>query len=43
MHTGQALFPLRFKPGIPQVRPWKELLVIGAQLTWLEETRFRHC
>jgi len=30
MHTGQELFPLEFKPGIPRVRPWKEFLAIGA-------------
>jgi hypothetical protein len=34
MHTGQALFPLGIEPGIPQVRPWKELLATGAQATW---------
>jgi len=32
--TGQTLFPLRIKPGIPRVRPWKELLATGAQATW---------
>jgi len=34
MRTGQALFPLGIEPGIPQVRPWKELLATGAQATW---------
>jgi len=33
--TGQALFPLKIEYGIPRVRPWKELLVSGAQATWL--------
>jgi len=31
MRTGQTLFPLGIEPGIPQVRPWKELLATGAQ------------
>jgi hypothetical protein len=35
MRTGQALFPLGIEPGIPRVRPWKELLATGAQATWL--------
>jgi hypothetical protein len=35
MRTVQALFPLGIEPGIPQVRPWKELLATGAQATWL--------
>lgn len=35
MCTGQALFPLEIEPGIPQVRPWNELLATGAQATWL--------
>nr|ABN08011.1 hypothetical protein MtrDRAFT_AC154113g7v2 [Medicago truncatula] len=33
MRTGQTLFPLRIEPGIFRVRPWKELLAIGAQAT----------
>jgi hypothetical protein len=37
MRTGQALFPLGIEPGIPRVRPWKELLATGAQATWLKE------
>jgi len=37
MRTGQALFPLGFEPGIPRVRPWKELLATGAQATWLAD------
>jgi len=37
MRTGQTLFPLRIEPGIPQVRPWKELLATGAQTTWLTQ------
>jgi len=36
MRTGQALFPLEIEPGIPRVRPWKELLATGAQATWLK-------
>jgi len=35
MRIGQALFPLEIEPGIPRVRPWKELLATGAQTTWL--------
>jgi len=34
MRTGQVLFPLGIEPGIPRIRPWKELLAIGAQTTW---------
>jgi hypothetical protein len=34
MRTGQVLFPLEIEPGIPWVRPWKELLATGAQSTW---------
>jgi len=37
MRTGQALFSLRIKPSIPQIRPWKELLATGAQATWLKQ------
>jgi len=36
MHTGQALFPLRIEPDIPEVRPWKKLLTTGARVTWLK-------
>jgi len=35
MRTGQALFLLGIEPGIPRIRPWKELLATGAQATWL--------
>jgi len=35
MHTRQALFPVGIEPGIPRVRPWKELIATGAQATWL--------
>jgi hypothetical protein len=35
MRTGQALFPLGMEPGIPQIRPSKELLATEAQATWL--------
>jgi hypothetical protein len=34
MRTGQALFLLKIEPGIPEVRPWKELLATEAQATW---------
>jgi len=34
MRTDQALFPLGIEPGIPRVRPWKELLATGPQTTW---------
>jgi len=34
MRTGQALFSLEIEPGIPRVRPWKELLATGAQAAW---------
>jgi len=40
MHTSQALFPLRFEPGILRVRPWKELLATGAQTTWFGFSNF---
>jgi len=33
MRTDQVLFPLEIEPGIPQIRPWKELLATGAQTT----------
>ena len=33
MRIGQTLFPLGIEPGIPRVRPWKELLATGAQAT----------
>jgi hypothetical protein len=29
------LFPLGIESGIPQARPWKELIATGAQATWL--------
>jgi len=35
MQTGQVLFPLIIEPGIPQIRPWKDLLAMGVQTTWL--------
>ena len=41
MHIGQALFFLGIEPGIPLVRPWKELLVTIAQTTWFERKHFR--
>jgi hypothetical protein len=31
----QALLPLGIEPGIPRVRPWKELIATGAQATLL--------
>jgi hypothetical protein len=37
MGTGQALFNLGIEPGIPWVRPWKEILATGAQTTWLHQ------
>jgi len=35
--TDQALFLLGIEPGIPRVRPWKELHATGAQTTWLKK------
>jgi len=35
MRTGQVLFPLGIEPGIPRVRPWKELLATEAHAIWL--------
>jgi hypothetical protein len=35
MRTDQALFPLGIEPGIPWIRPWKELFATEAQATWL--------
>jgi len=32
MGTAQVLFLLGIEPGIPQVRPWKELLATRAQV-----------
>ena len=40
MRTGQTLFLQGIEPGISRVRPWKELLVTGAQATWLEFHKF---
>jgi len=41
MRTGQALFPLGIEPGIPQVRPWKELFATRAQATWFLSIDFQ--
>jgi len=40
MRTNQALFFLRIESGIPQIRPWKELLITIVQATWFLENKF---
>jgi hypothetical protein len=37
------LFPLGIEPGIPRVRPWKELLATRAQATWFILPLFKCC
>jgi hypothetical protein len=42
MCTDQALFPLGIEPGIPRVRPWKELLARLFYVTMLNKLYLMH-